>query len=102
MFIKNKKYTIEELNEKRREKISIFGVSIYFDWFMIVCLCILLIIFIFVKAILEFQEINNYISSSFKEETLLLEENKIIDKTDEIISLFNKESSISSSTVGEH
>jgi hypothetical protein len=89
-MLKNKINHLEKFQKYSKEKISILGTSIEFDWFVVVVFSFLLLIFTMIFSIFEIRNIENYVPVDVEEKNFFIEQSRVIDKSVEIISFFEQ------------
>ena len=82
------KEKIKKYFSNRKNKFSITGISIEFDWMLVVCISIVFVIFVFSSELRTFNQIMS--GEIYKIETTLkdFDDTKIISRIDSIIDRF--------------
>ena len=101
MFDKKKKFTLKKYEDLRKEKLSIFGCEVEFDWFMINLLTLIAIILVFYFSIKEINKVLNFEPEADMTAQNLLRDKKVLNRLDEIILKFEDEEKILIENVDE-
>ncbi len=91
MAISNKKDDLKKYQNHRRERISVFGLSADFDWFMLNLTAFILIVIVFVFSIREIRYTMTYQPGPDSTTQTLLNDKKTLETIDGINSKFSKE-----------
>jgi hypothetical protein len=91
-MFKNKINHLEKFQKYSKEKISILGTSIEFDWFVVVVFSFILLIFTMVFSIYEIRSIEKYIPEEVEQKNFFIEQNKVIDKSNQVTTFFEEKS----------
>jgi preprotein translocase subunit SecF len=90
MLEKDRQKELKKYQNLRREKVSVFGFSAEFDWFIlnVVALCLIVLVFFF--SIKELRHTINFEPGADTATQNLLRDNNTIKKIEEIIERFEK------------
>jgi hypothetical protein len=82
----NEKNILEKYRQKRKDKISVFGRSIEFDWMILVFFTLISITGVFYWFYDTFNRIQKFVPESQEEDSFLLEDKRINLKIDKVLS----------------
>jgi hypothetical protein len=102
MFKKTKKSQLKKYIEIRKEKISIFGNSVDFDWFIVNVSGFILIIFVLLFSIIEIRSTLDYAPTEDFNPNTIIRDQVVINKMDAVILKFEeRENNVGSPTEEE-
>lgn len=88
-MINHQKNILKKYQRKRNDTPSVFGISIEFDWIILLMVTFVIFLVVFYWSFNSFERVKNFVPEN-QEEEFLLEDKRINERLDKVISNLEK------------